>query len=69
MYAVIAQSFTEMVALQRPHNEHSFLLVQKYFGYLLSNQRSSLKIPLFDQKSLKRFSQMWDTLRTVLESG
>lgn len=34
---MIGQNFTELVALQRPHTVHSFVLVQKYFGYLLFN--------------------------------
>ena len=45
---MIGESFIERLTLTRPLDKINIGLLQKYIGYLLINQRKTLKIPVLN---------------------
>lgn len=64
----MAENILEVVALYRPISAISFILLQKYFGYLLFNQRQHYRVTLFEKKLLKRFKGLNEVLRQEIEN-
>jgi hypothetical protein len=64
----MAENFLEMIALYQPMDKISFILLQKYFGYLLFNQRQQYRVTIFDKELLKRFQGLHQCLKQEIES-
>ena len=52
MYALVAETFHEMLLMLPQQSIVSIAMAQKYFGQLLYNQRQELEIQMFSQKEV-----------------
>lgn len=67
LYALIGVSVTELVAIHRPISVTSILHVQKYFGYMLFNQRQLHQVTVFEGR-ITQMNSLWATLKQELEN-
>ena len=69
MYALMAETFHEMLLMLPRQSITSISMAQKYFGQLLYNQRQELDIEIFSTKEVHRFKNLRDMLAQELHQN